>query len=213
FYNEGYDDSYAHGRVHGLIEGRALGREKGYEIWEEVGFYRGFALLWRALSDRTAALQQEEKASRIHRHTTQLLDLIAQFPRHNPSHLSNVENPPESLNLTFQAREGSAASSLDLTKIRSKYKVLCAVLGVNPRPIPATSRSNPASTAPPTLLSSNLVENLQEKAAVEIQLSHDNECEDHPSVQARRKKVNAIWEVRRGITEGSGGIGHAANNF
>lgn len=39
-----------HGRTHGLIEGRALGREKGYELWEEIGFYEGFAKFWEAVS-------------------------------------------------------------------------------------------------------------------------------------------------------------------
>ena len=49
FYDQGYQDGFAHGRIHGLIEGRALGREKGFEIWEELGFYEGFALTWRAV--------------------------------------------------------------------------------------------------------------------------------------------------------------------
>lgn len=52
FFDAGYKDGYAHGRIHGLIEGRALGREKGYEIWEEVGFYEGFALVWKEAHDR-----------------------------------------------------------------------------------------------------------------------------------------------------------------
>ena len=49
FYDEGYKDGFAHGRIHGLIEGRALGREKGFEMWEELGFYEGFALVWHAV--------------------------------------------------------------------------------------------------------------------------------------------------------------------
>ena len=49
FYDDGYKEGYAHGRIHGLIEGRALGREKGFEMWEELGFYEGFALLWTAV--------------------------------------------------------------------------------------------------------------------------------------------------------------------
>ena len=46
-----------HGRVHGLIEGRALGKEKGFEMWEEVGFYLGFATTWRNLLE----IQQDPK--------------------------------------------------------------------------------------------------------------------------------------------------------
>ena len=49
FYDEGYQDGFSHGRIHGLIEGRALGREKGFEMWEELGFYEGFAKTWMAV--------------------------------------------------------------------------------------------------------------------------------------------------------------------
>ena len=49
FYDQGYQDGFSHGRIHGLIEGRALGREKGFEIWEELGFYEGFAKTWMAV--------------------------------------------------------------------------------------------------------------------------------------------------------------------
>ena len=55
FYEEGYKDGFAHGRIHGLIEGRALGREKGFEMWEELGFYEGFARMWAALLDAQGA--------------------------------------------------------------------------------------------------------------------------------------------------------------
>lgn len=43
FYEKGYADGHAHGRLHGLFEGRALGAEKAWELWEELGFYEGFA--------------------------------------------------------------------------------------------------------------------------------------------------------------------------
>lgn len=49
FYDDGYRDGFAHGKIHGSIEGRALGREKGFEMWEELGFYEGFALIWQAV--------------------------------------------------------------------------------------------------------------------------------------------------------------------
>lgn len=49
FYDAGHEDGFAHGRIHGLIEGRALGREKGFEMWEELGFYQGFARMWQAI--------------------------------------------------------------------------------------------------------------------------------------------------------------------
>ncbi|KAG8833675.1 cleavage polyadenylation factor subunit fip1 [Serendipita sp. 399] len=49
FYEVGYRDGWEHGRLHGLIEGRALGKEKGFEIWEELGFYLGFASTWKMI--------------------------------------------------------------------------------------------------------------------------------------------------------------------
>lgn len=44
FYSSGYQDGYDHGRLHGLFEGREIGKEKAYEIWEEVGYYEGWAM-------------------------------------------------------------------------------------------------------------------------------------------------------------------------
>ncbi|EKM51033.1 uncharacterized protein PHACADRAFT_212934 [Phanerochaete carnosa HHB-10118-sp] len=111
FYDEGYRDGYAHGRIHGLIEGRALGREKGFEMWEELGFYEGFALMWAAILEKQG--RRDDRAASNIRH---LLDLIAQFPKFNPS--------------------AAEPSELDIPKlfrqIRSRYKALCATLGVRP---------------------------------------------------------------------------------
>jgi hypothetical protein len=59
FYESGYQDGYNHGRTHGLIEGRALGREKGYEMWEELGFYEGFASTWRSFLQQHGSADDE----------------------------------------------------------------------------------------------------------------------------------------------------------
>lgn len=111
FYDEGFRDGFAHGRIHGLIEGRALGKEKGFEMWEEVGFYEGFARMWQV-----ALAQQGSTDERTAGHIRHLLDLIAQFPRVNPS--------------------AGGPSELDIPKlfrqIRSRYKLLCSALGVRP---------------------------------------------------------------------------------
>ena len=58
FYDEGYEDGFTHGRIHGLIEGRALGREKGYEMFEELGFYEGFALTWKRIHESTGRSEE-----------------------------------------------------------------------------------------------------------------------------------------------------------
>lgn len=111
FYEDGFNDGFAHGRIHGLIEGRALGREKGFEMWEELGYYEGFALTWQAIH-----LQRGGHDDRTAHHIKHLLELLAQFPRVNPS--------------------AGDASELDIPKlfrqIRSRYKALCATLGVRP---------------------------------------------------------------------------------
>lgn len=101
-------------------------------MWEELGFYEGFAMLWRAvLSQRgmtdecvsvrfhyisPSVLTLPLSSSRAAQHIRQLLALLAQFPRVNPS--------------------ATEPSELDIPKlfrqIRSRYKALCAVLGVQP---------------------------------------------------------------------------------
>ncbi|KAF8814842.1 DUF1715-domain-containing protein [Phlegmacium glaucopus] len=114
FYDSGYHDGFTHGRIHGLIEGRSLGREKGFEMWEEIGFYEGFALTWRAILK-----QQSKDDDRSSQHIRHLLEYISQFPRVNPS-ISD-----------------DAASSLDISRllrqIRSRCKALCSTLGIHPR--------------------------------------------------------------------------------
>ncbi|KAI0044567.1 DUF1715-domain-containing protein [Auriscalpium vulgare] len=107
FYDSGYADGHAHGRIHGLIEGRALGREKGFEIWEELGFYEGAARMWTAVY---AARGRD--ADRAMHHARQLLAQIAQFPRTNP-----------------REEDGVDMAGM-LRQIRSRYKALCASVGV-----------------------------------------------------------------------------------
>ncbi|KAF8554357.1 hypothetical protein OG21DRAFT_1398439, partial [Imleria badia] len=108
-------DGFAHDRIHGLIEGRALGREKGFEIWEEIGFYERFALIWKAIHAQRGHRDQDQRAAH---HITHLLDLIRRFPTVNPS--------------TAQSHASSEVE-VDLSKlqsqIRSLYKALCASLG------------------------------------------------------------------------------------
>ncbi|KAI0738242.1 hypothetical protein C8Q80DRAFT_266587 [Daedaleopsis nitida] len=142
FYEDGYKDGYAHGRIHGLIEGRALGREKGFEMWEELGFYEGFARMWKAILDAQGASAPDERAQNHIRH---LLALIAQFPRMNPSRASRAgghghgHGPGhadgegrDSGREAAEAEEAEADIPRLFRQIRSRYKLLCATLGVRP---------------------------------------------------------------------------------
>ncbi|KIY49272.1 DUF1715-domain-containing protein, partial [Fistulina hepatica ATCC 64428] len=112
FYDEGYQDGYAHGRIHGLIEGRALGREKGFEMWEEIGFYEGFALQWQSILSR-----HDNENERATNHVKHLLQLISRFPLVNPS----KDDPSEETDIPKLFRQ-----------IRSRYKALCSTLNVRP---------------------------------------------------------------------------------
>ncbi|RPD55275.1 DUF1715-domain-containing protein [Lentinus tigrinus ALCF2SS1-7] len=136
FYEDGYKDGYAHGRVHGLIEGRALGREKGFEMWEELGFYEGFALMWRAILGAQGGHDE-----RTQNHIRHLLELIAQFPRVNPSAAAAA------------SETSSTEPELDIPRlfrqIRSRYKLLCATLGVRPT-LRAADGSSPSPDRPPS---------------------------------------------------------------
>ncbi|EIN06848.1 DUF1715-domain-containing protein [Punctularia strigosozonata HHB-11173 SS5] len=114
FYDAGYKDGYDHGRIHGLIEGRALGREKGYEMWEELAFYEGFAVTWRAIVGK-----QDHADERTLSHISHLLNLISQFPRVNPS--TSAEDESNAVDIPKLFRQ-----------IHSRYRLLCASLGVKP---------------------------------------------------------------------------------
>ncbi|KAG9019243.1 hypothetical protein FRB90_004805 [Tulasnella sp. 427] len=173
FYDLGHQDGFSHGRIHGLIEGRALGREKGFEIWEEVGYYKGVALLWAAIiqSGRT-----DEKRSRALRHATQLLELVSTYPKLNPSHLIQSKQGQEGGILSE-----SQISPLDLTKIRSKYRLLCASLNISPRPGNAASTSTISQTS-----------SLSDKP--ELQMAYEDE-EHHPRFKPSGNRVNSIWRV------------------
>ncbi|GJJ13436.1 hypothetical protein Clacol_007690 [Clathrus columnatus] len=144
FFDAGYKDGYAHGRLHGLIEGRALGREKGFEIWEEIGFYEGFALTWRNMYENTLSKEDDgEKMQTVSlspisvSHIRHLLQLISQFPKVNPTSVlirGGSDMPTDSSNLhrTPQPDSELDVSAL-LNNIRSRYKALCASLGVRAR--------------------------------------------------------------------------------
>ncbi|KAL7007624.1 hypothetical protein EMMF5_002700 [Cystobasidiomycetes sp. EMM_F5] len=46
---DSYEAGFEHGKLHGIFEGRAMGQENGFEIWEELGYYRGQAEFWSAV--------------------------------------------------------------------------------------------------------------------------------------------------------------------
>ena len=142
FFQHGYTDGYAHGRIHGLIEGRAAGKEKGMALWEEVGYYQGFAMLLKAAyanndgssyvfmfacCDCTHILYfcNRLASRRASHHITSLLSAIDRFPSVNPKPKTEAE---------AESQATTPGDELDVSKllsqIRSRYKALCSVLSV-----------------------------------------------------------------------------------
>lgn len=151
-YQDGYQQGFDHGALHGTFEGRELGREKGFELWEEVGFYKGMAEVWRlALEQADAAGHSSRKQSKQIQHLAGLERLIAFFPITNTSSDpstdlsqntasagdSGVSDDVEMEEDANNIDEDEELAKLDmltlLEKIRAKYRLACSVLGVPPQ--------------------------------------------------------------------------------
>ncbi|OCF41924.1 hypothetical protein I317_04226 [Kwoniella heveanensis CBS 569] len=96
FYQEGYQSGFEHGKLHGIFEGRELGNEKSWELWEEIGYYEGWASLWVGQLESKAGIDGKNaenegrpgrrgKEARALNHARGLLELIASFPTTNPT--------------------------------------------------------------------------------------------------------------------------------
>ena len=55
FYKQGFEGGFEHGKLHGIFEGRALGQDNGFDVWEELGYYRGQANFWTMLVQNDAS--------------------------------------------------------------------------------------------------------------------------------------------------------------
>lgn len=150
-YQEGYQQGFDHGALHGTFEGRELGRDKGFELWEEVGFYRGMAEVWRqCLQQADAAGHSSRKQSKQIQHLAGLERLISFFPVTNTSSdpsldlgqadadgsvdVDMVADADAEADVDVDASNDDELAKLDmltlLEKIRAKYRLTCSVLGV-----------------------------------------------------------------------------------
>lgn len=109
FYDAGFAEGFEHGKMEGHNEGLTYGLEKGYDMWEEIGFYEGFATLWKSIHSKG-----ESPDSRIMNSSNTLLELIKRFPTENPGEDSDID------------------VMKILGQIRSRYKMLCHLVGVKP---------------------------------------------------------------------------------
>ncbi|BEJ15842.1 hypothetical protein CspHIS471_0504470 [Cutaneotrichosporon sp. HIS471] len=144
FYDEGYADGHAHGAQHGVFEGRQLGREKAWEVWDELGFYEGYARVWLCKLEGKVGRKEVKSAS----HATALLGLIAGFPIVNPSAgaapitaqdiaLADIEAETSRTKSRSRGASPAAGGEVDLEgllmSIRARYRLLCTSLGTRPR--------------------------------------------------------------------------------
>lgn len=157
FYDEGYQDGFAHGGLHGLFEGRQLGQEKAWELWEEIGFYEGFARLWLAkLGAERGDVCGSRKVAKALAHVRSLLALIESFPTTNPTPV-----PDRPLDIDSDDEEAQAAAEKMLAdaraaapdlagllqSIRARYRLLCTSVGARPRLVAAARDGTDGSTS------------------------------------------------------------------
>ncbi|WWC64073.1 uncharacterized protein I303_106680 [Kwoniella dejecticola CBS 10117] len=149
FYQEGYQAGYDHGQLHGLFEGRELGKEKAWELWEEIGFYEGFAQVYISLlgsGGKGVEGSKRGKDARALSHAQILLSAISTFPTYNPSQpttstipqdgdttASELTESAEMESTNRQDKESEFELSSLTSNIRARYKLLCSSLNVKPR--------------------------------------------------------------------------------
>lgn len=168
-YKDGYSAGHAHGKLHGTFEGRQLGRDKGFEIWDEVGFYEGTARFWRGVLGKQVesipAQMRSRKQVKQLQHLSALEALIAAFPTKNQSGTLAGENNAAPAPQPDSSAQSSRRSSDDqdeledpealagmdmstlLERIRARYRVVCASLGIPARGLDAP-RGNETAGSP-----------------------------------------------------------------
>ncbi|GAA6063277.1 hypothetical protein JCM10212_004292 [Sporobolomyces blumeae] len=145
FYHSGYSNGYPHGQLHGLFEGREFGRDHAWTTWEEIAYYEGVANVLKVVLERQGKAQ-----SRSMQALDQILDLANKFPTSNDS--SSLASPSSSASeSTHEPHEGRARrDEVDMTAqlatIRSKYKTVCATMGIRARMSVAVAASAGGST-------------------------------------------------------------------
>lgn len=140
FYDTGYADGHAHGALHGLFEGRQLGQEKAWELWEEVGFYEGFARVF--LSGVKGDVCGARRGAKAVAHARSLLALIEGFPTVNPTPAEAEDENGDKV--VVESKDEPDLAAL-LQNIRARYRLLCTSVGARPRLVAARDGSETGS--------------------------------------------------------------------
>ncbi|XP_057711555.1 protein LTO1 homolog [Corythoichthys intestinalis] len=105
FHGEGYQEGFEKGTARGLQTGRRHGASHGAKLSTEISFYYGFAITWKSLLQH----RTEPKLKKRLKVVESLLGLIQN---------SSLEDPKSE-----KLKEG-------MEKLRSKFKQVCSVLGL-----------------------------------------------------------------------------------
>ena len=135
------------------MEGRALGREKGFDLWNELGYYKGVMSMYKCMiQSQTSTI---DDATRKKQRQWQQLEsfeaLWSLIPQYNDS---SGHNPPPH-------QDDTQADTYDFGKlverVRARYRLVCKALGFDP-PHSISSHINTSGTSlTPNLPPQNMV--------------------------------------------------------
>ncbi|KAJ3670390.1 hypothetical protein LUZ60_010714 [Juncus effusus] len=104
-YQEGFKEGYNDGLIPGKEEAKDVGLKTGFQTGEELGFYKGCITIWESI----LRIDPRSFSSRVCKDIEKLRELVEGFPLMDPEN-ENVQEGME--------------------KIRLKFRVVCANLGV-----------------------------------------------------------------------------------
>lgn len=123
-YSDGYAAGLAKGDEIGTLEGLVMGRDKGFEIWEELGYYAGMSHLYeRAIKSEQHSGRPSRKTQKQLQNLAHLESLLKAMPRSNDASRNDDSLPAGDDNNLEKVLE----------RIRARYKLVCASLGIPPR--------------------------------------------------------------------------------
>lgn len=145
---DGYRGGYEQGQQVGLIEGRLFGGEKGFELWTELGYYKGVISVFKhalesQLSTKLHEVHELEsvdlKAKKQWQQLASLEALWNQIPQQNDS------NNAAANEICHDDEDAFDLGKL-LERVRARYRLICKTLGFSPQQASGCFSENPDST-------------------------------------------------------------------
>ena len=179
-----------------LFRSRQLGKEKGFEMWEELGFYEGFAKLWKSVADNDRCVSACVHAFLFPTTAFRLeldhpnwamwrspLTVVFFFVLIVYSRVLHTTEVLLDLIAQFPMKNPAQTESAEVdiprlfNQIRSRYKMLCTFVGVKPSLRATRTRTR---------------------------VSADTSAEDGGVDGVATSKKNSVWRVND--TESSGDV-------